>query len=72
RRSRSLDDAGDDHLVRVVLGPVLLPGREGAYELQLAGGSIAAIRPSRAGAGLLALPAFTDLHVHADRAFAGG
>jgi len=56
----------------VVVGPVRLPGREGAYELDVAGGVVAAIRPAGASAGQLALPAFADLHVHADRAFARG
>jgi len=54
----------------MALGPVRLPGREGAYELDVAGGAVAAIRRVDAPAGLLALPAFADLHVHADRAFA--
>ena len=36
------------------------------------GGRIRAIRPSSAPQGRLALPAFADLHVHADRAFARG
>jgi len=55
-----------------MLPPVALPGREGAYELDVAGGVVTAIRPSEASAGRLALPAFADLHVHADRAFARG
>lgn len=54
------------------LGPVVLPGRDGIHELELAGGRIAEIRPSDAPSGRLALPAFADLHVHADRAFARG
>lgn len=53
-------------------GPVRLPGREGVHELDLAGGVVAAVRPGGGGAARLALPAFADLHVHADRAFARG
>jgi len=58
----------------VILGPVRLPGRDGAVQLELEGGGVAAIRQVDAdpGAGRLALPAFADLHVHADRAFARG
>lgn len=54
------------------LGPVALPGREGAWELELADGRVAGIRPSTAEAERLALPAFADLHLHADRAYAPG
>lgn len=54
------------------VGPVVLPGREGVYSLELADGRVAAVRPSAAGDGRLALPAFADLHLHADRAFARG
>ena len=54
----------------MTLGPVLLAGRDGVYELELADGRIAAIHRSDSRAGRLALPAFADLHVHADRAFA--
>lgn len=53
-------------------GPVLLPGRTGVYELELEGGLVRAISPSASAEGRLALPAFADLHVHADRAFARG
>ena len=55
-----------------MLGPVVLPGREGVHELELEEGRIAAIRPAAAATGQLALPTFVDLHVHADRAFARG
>jgi cytosine deaminase len=55
-----------------MLGPVVLPGRAGVYELELGDGRVRAIRPSAAPQGRLALPAFADLHVHADRAFARG
>lgn len=54
------------------LGPVVLPGRAGVHELEIVDGRIAAIRSSRPTTGHLALPAFADLHVHADRAFARG
>jgi cytosine deaminase len=55
-----------------MLGPVVLPGRDGVHELELTAGRVAAIRPSDAPSGRLALPAFADLHLHADRAFARG
>lgn len=55
-----------------MLGPVVLPGREGTYELEVSGGRITAITPSDAEARRLALPTFADLHLHADRAFARG
>jgi cytosine/creatinine deaminase len=55
-----------------MLGPVVLPGHDGVYELELAEGRVAALHPSDASAGRLALPSFADLHVHADRAFARG
>lgn len=55
-----------------MLGPVVLPGRVGVHELELAEGRVRAIRPSVSARGLLALPAFADLHLHADRAFAPG
>jgi cytosine deaminase len=53
------------------LASVILPGRDGAYSITLRDGSIAGIAPSpNAGApGWLALPAFANLHAHADRAF---
>jgi len=54
------------------LGPVVLPGGRGVHALELADGRIAAIRSSDETWGRLALPAFADLHVHADRAFAQG
>jgi cytosine deaminase len=55
-----------------MLGPLVLPGRAGVHELALDGGLVQEIRPSTAASGRLALPAFVDLHVHADRAFARG
>ncbi len=54
------------------LGPVALPDAEGAHELTFAAGRIAAIRPAAGTPARLALPAFADLHLHADRAFARG
>jgi len=54
------------------IGPLVLPGTSGAHELTLDGGRIVAIRPTDAEGGHLALPAFVDLHLHADRAFAAG
>ena len=53
-------------------GPVLLPGREGAWQLAIADGRMGSLHPVDGPATSLALPAFTDLHVHADRAFARG
>ena len=54
------------------VGPVALPGAEGAFELEFGDGRIAAIRPVADPPARLALPAFADLHLHADRAFARG
>ena len=56
----------------MVLGPVVLPGAAGTFELDIAEGQIATIRPVDAERPRLALPPFADLHVHADRAYAGG
>jgi cytosine deaminase len=56
----------------MALGPVVLPGAAGTFELDIADGQIATIRPVDADRPRLALPAFADLHVHADRAYAGG
>ncbi len=56
----------------MVLGPVVLPGAAGTFELDIADGQIATIRLVDAERPRLALPAFADLHVHADRAYAGG
>jgi len=54
------------------LGPVVLPGIHGTHRLEIADGHIIALDQSDEPGGLLALPAFADLHVHADRAFAPG
>lgn len=54
------------------LGPVALPDAEGAWELTLADGRIGAVEPVDDAPERLALPAFADLHLHADRAFARG
>ena len=53
------------------LASVILPGREGAYSITLRDGLIADIAPSRndGAAPWLALPAFANLHAHADRSF---
>jgi cytosine/creatinine deaminase len=56
----------------VDIGPVALAGHEGACMLRVGEGRIAAIEPVPAEPERLALPAFSDLHVHADRAFARG
>ena len=57
--------------VSAPLDPVVLPGREGAYSITLRDGVIAEIAPLRSGEvpRWLALPAFANLHAHADRAF---
>ncbi len=55
-----------------VVGPVVLPGREGLWELLLDGGVVADVRPGGSGTPRLALPGFVDLHLHADRAYARG
>jgi cytosine/creatinine deaminase len=55
-----------------VLRSVSLAERAGSFDIRLEGGRIAAIAPASAGATSpwLALPAFANLHAHADRAFA--
>lgn len=54
-----------------LLAGVSLPGRVGAWDVSLADDAIADVREAVAEpSGLLALPAFAELHVHADRAFA--
>lgn len=53
------------------LAAVALPGRDGAWDVVLDAGRIAALTPSAAPpSGQLALPAFHEPHTHADRAFA--
>jgi cytosine deaminase len=54
------------------LGPVALPGRGGAFALGLRDGIVVSVEPDAGPAQRIALPAFSDLHVHADRAFARG
>jgi cytosine deaminase len=54
------------------LGPVTLPETGGSHELTFSDGRIAAIRVVAGTPTRLALPAFADLHLHADRAFACG
>ncbi|MGH7357804.1 MAG: hypothetical protein ACREJR_03200, partial [Candidatus Rokuibacteriota bacterium] len=56
---------------------VRLPGSPGPVDVELADGRIEGVRPAAADGGprdggLLCLPAFADLHVHADRAFEPG
>ena len=53
------------------LACVMLPGRRGTYSITLRNGLIASIAPSQNGGVTpwLALPAFANLHAHADRAF---
>ncbi len=53
------------------LASVTLPGREGTYRITLRDGLISDIVPAvrDAAASWLALPAFANLHAHADRAF---
>lgn len=51
------------------LANVALPGRPGAWTLRLEGDRVADLRPVAGAPTQLALPAFADLHVHADRAF---
>jgi cytosine deaminase len=55
--------------VSTPLASVILPGREGAYSITLRDGLIADIAPSLNDgvAPWLALPAFANLHAHADR-----
>lgn len=56
---------------------VVLPGREGRWDLALEAGRIAAATPASGpertpAGGLLVLPAFAEPHLHADRAYLGG
>lgn len=52
---------------------VALPGTTGAFDVGIAGGRIQSITPSNAGTPeRLLLPAFVDLHLHADKAYAQG
>jgi cytosine deaminase len=53
------------------LASVTLPGREGTYSIGLSDGFVADIAPavSSASSEWLALPAFANLHAHADRSF---
>ena len=55
----------------VTIESVALPGRTGAFRVTLRDGSIGAIRPAEqtGDAAWLALPGFTNLHAHADRAY---
>jgi len=55
-----------------VVGAVVLGGREGAYDLEFADGRVAAVTPAAEEGERLALPAFADLHLHADRAYLTG
>lgn len=48
---------------------VTLPGRDGTYSITLRDSQIADIAPASGSARCLALPAFANLHAHADRAF---
>jgi cytosine deaminase len=57
----------------VVLHGVALPGANGPHDVVVAGGRIAALERAPGGRpDHIALPAFADLHMHADRAFARG
>jgi cytosine/creatinine deaminase len=51
------------------LSNVALPGRVGAWSVALADGVVASVEPAPGPVQGLVLPAFADLHVHADRAF---
>jgi hypothetical protein len=55
----------------VTIESVALPGRTGAFRVTLRDVSIGAIRPAEqtGDAAWLALPGFTNLHAHADRAY---
>jgi cytosine deaminase len=50
-----------------VLQGIRLAGREGAWDLSVAGGRIAALRPAATPGGGLVLPLLTDAHVHLDK-----
>jgi cytosine deaminase len=52
---------------------VALPGAEGGFDVAIAGGRVQKITPARSRNPVrLLLPAFVDLHMHADRAYAQG
>src|SRR5215213_1121444 len=53
------------------LDGVRLPGREGIFRITLADGAVADIAPAAPASASqwLALPAFVNLHAHADRSF---
>lgn len=57
---------------RMTVSAVAVPGRSGVFDVTLRDGLIAAMRPAkpRREASWLALPAFANLHAHADRAYA--
>lgn len=54
------------------LGRVALPAAEGAYDIDIAGGRISAIRPGEGPPEWLLLPGFANMHVHAERSFSAG
>jgi cytosine deaminase len=54
----------------VELAPVALPGRDGAFLVELTDGRISVVSPTEAQPTGVALPAFSDMHTHAGRAFA--
>jgi cytosine/creatinine deaminase len=76
RLGRTRDDphvATDDADGAQALLGVALPGRRGTHDVVMDGGRIASInRAAGERAERIALPAFADLHVHADRAYARG
>jgi cytosine deaminase len=57
---------------KLSLDAVALPGRDGVWDVEVAEGRIAAISRAANGEPRLALPAFADLHLHADRAYLTG
>jgi cytosine/creatinine deaminase len=65
-------EAIEDVAGALVLRGVALPGENGSHDVVLEGGHIAAIDLRRGQPERLALPAFADLHLHADRAYARG
>ena len=51
------------------LSGVAIAGRAGAWEIEVAGGRIRALRPSTVAGDGLVLPMLTDIHVHLDKTF---
>ena len=54
----------------LIPGPVSLPLSGGAYAVEIAAGRITSLRPVEAASEWVLLPAFVNMHAHAERSFA--